>query len=196
MKAFIMYAVAVIGGYALSEVSQQWFGREWIFGLLIVLLFALFLEAWKRVKPGGAGLIFVTIATLLNIGYVFFVQYTAKAICSLFIVILLIRLYKQHKDVVLTAIAFAASYVVLNLETGNFLIAWSLFLISGVATAIGFKYHFRWLKRCFAVVFGISTLLLLILGSSIQSHFLVFAMVLAVGGISYNSFGKPLRTAK
>lgn len=196
MKALVMYTVAIIGGYALSEVSQQWFGMEWIFGLLAAVWFALFLEVWKRVKPGGAGLILVTVITLLNIGYIFFVQYTAKAICSLLIGLLLIRFYKRHKDVVLTSIAFAVSYMAINLAAGNLAIGWSMFLIGGLATVIGFRYRFQWLKRCFIAVFGLAALGLLILGTGIPSHVLVFALILGVAGLSYKFSGQTLKTAK
>lgn len=196
MKAFIMYAAAIIGGYALSELSQLWFGWEWIFGLLIVAWFALFLQMWERLKPGGAGIILVTLVTLLNIGYVFFMQYSAKAICSVLIGLLLLRFYKRYKDVVLTSIAFALCYTVINFIPGNLSIMWSLFLLGGLATLLGFRHQFQWLKRCFIAVFGLAALSLLILNFDIQSDLLVFAFLLAIAALSYKFSRRPLKTAK
>lgn len=196
MKAFMMYAMAILGGYAFSELSQLWFGGEWIFGILIVAWFALFLQVWERLKPGGAGLILVTLITLLNIGYVFFVQYSMKAIFSFLIGLLLIRFYKGNKDVVLTSLAITLSYIAINAAPGNQSIMWSLFLIGGVSTLIGFRYQFQWLKRCFIAVFGIAALFLLVLNFTVLSDVLVFALLLGVIGLSYKYSRYRVKTAK
>lgn len=130
--------------------------------MLAVGWFALFLQAWKRVQPGGAGLIVVTVFALLDMASIFFVQNLPAAICSLLMGSLLIPFFRKHPDVAMTSMGFVLLSVLMSIEVRSFTTLWMFFIALGALAVIGFRSGFLWLKRCFSVLFALTALVLLL----------------------------------
>lgn len=192
MKKFIVYAAAILGSWLLMELAELWFGAEWIFGLLTAAWYGLFLLAWKRVNPGGAGLIVVSVVLLLNLGSIFFVQYTAIIICSFLMGLMLLSFYRSFRDVVVTSMGFVLCCIAGNVEMEPVITGWILFAVAGILALIGFRNQFLWLKRCFTIVFGLAALYLLMLSSGTNTYLIIFALILAVVGGAYKFSRQPL----
>lgn len=185
VKKFVVYVIAILGGFMLYGLSESWFGKEWIFGLLAVVWYGLFLLMWKRIQPGDAGLILVTIFMLQNINSIFFVQYAAMAICSLLMGLLLVPFYRSYRDVVLTSAVFVLLNIVTSFELGSIASIWMVFVIAGISALVGFRYRLLWLKRSFTIVFVLAGLLL-ILNYLIDGTFVAVLLILAaVAAVSY-----------
>lgn len=162
MKAILLYAAAIVGSHFLYRASELWYGAEWIFGLLVAGWFALFLGAWKRIQPGGAGLIVVTAFSLMDILSIFLLQNLPAAICSLLIGLLLVPSFRTYPDVVLTSMGFVLSTILICIEVESATTIWMLFFVYGILAVIGFRCHLRWLKRCFIVLFSLAVPMLLL----------------------------------
>lgn len=184
-KEFIVYAITILGGFMLYVLSGSWFGYEWVFGLLEVVWYGLFLLVWRRIQPGSAGLILITIFMLLNINSIFFVQYTAMAICSLLMGLLLQPFYRSHQDVVLASAVFVLMNIVASFELGSLVSVWMMFVIAGISALAGFHYRFKWLKRCFTVVFAAVGVLLFLLYLIDGSYVVVLLILAAIAAFSY-----------
>lgn len=195
MKAFVLYAAAILGGFLLYRVSELWYGAEWIFGLLTVGWFGLFLFVWKQLKPGGAGVILVTAFTLIDISSIFFLQNLPTAICNLLIGLLLVPFFRRYPDVVLSSVGLVLLGILICIDTGSIATMWMLFIAAGALALIGFRLRFRWAKRCYTVLFAITVPVLLI-NYSLENAYLVVVMVLAgiaaVAAGSYKLAKQPL----
>lgn len=189
MKAILLYAAAIVGSHLLYRASELWYGAEWIFGLLVASWFTSFLGAWKRIQPGGAGLIVVTAFSLMDILSVFFLQNLPTAICSLFIGLLLVPLLRTYPDVVLTSLGFVLTTILICIEVESNTTIWMLFFVYGVLAVIGFRCHLRWLKRCFIALFTL-TVSVLMLNYVLEEAFLpVFAVLLGTAAVIAGSLG-------
>ncbi|MEK3889462.1 hypothetical protein [Bacillus sp. FSL K6-3431] len=165
MRKFVVYAVAILGNVLLINWSELWYGAEWftewLFGFLTIGLFALFLQGWKRYSPNGVGLILITAFGLLTINSIFFVQNFPASICSLLLGLLLMPLYKNHQDAVLTAWGFVLINILISIEVQSDITMSLLFLTTGIGALVGFRLQFLLLKRCFTVFFSLTALVLL-----------------------------------
>lgn len=185
MKGFFVYAVAVLGNVLLMDWSErdyaaQW-GTEWLFGLLTVGLFAFFLQGWKRYNSIGGGLIFITALALLTINSIFFVQNFSASICSLLLGLLLIPLYTNHRDAVLTAWVFVLINILISIEVQSVVTMWLLFFTTGIVALFGFRLHFLLLKRCFTVFFSLTAVTLLFMHLFTQPYIMGILVVLFIG---------------
>lgn len=184
MKVLIVYALAILGNVLLINWSEQWYGAawftEWLFGLCTVGLFALFLKGWKRDNPNGGGLIFITVVTLLTINSIFFVQNLPDAICSLLLGLVLIPLYVDHRDVVLTVWGFVLLNIIMNIEVQSEVTLWLFLLITAIGALVGFRLQFVLLKRCFTVVFLITALFLLCMNFFTEVYMISLLLVLFI----------------
>ncbi|CAM4083121.1 hypothetical protein [Lederbergia lenta] len=165
MKKFLLYAAAVLGNVLLINWSELWYGAEWftewLFGLLTVVLFAFFLQGWKRYSQNGVGLILITGFGLLTINSIFFVQNLPASICSSLLGLLLIPLYTDHRDAVITAWGFVLINIIINIEVQSGITLVLLSLTTGIGAIVGFRFKFLLLKRCFTVLFSLTFLTLL-----------------------------------
>ena len=189
VKEFVVYVIAILGGFMLYVLSESWFGKEWIFGLLAIAWYGMFLLVWKRIQPGSAGLILITIFMLLNINSIFFVQYAAMAICSFLMGLLLLPFFQSHWDVVLTSAVFVLMNIVTSFELGSIVSIWMVFVIAGFSALAGFRYRFLWLKRCFTIVFALAGLLLF-LNYLIDGTYVVVLLIVAVIAAAFYKFIK------
>lgn len=191
VKEFIVYVIAISGGFMLYGLSESWFGKEWIFGLLAVVWYGVFLLVWKRLQRASAGLIVVTVFMLMNINSIFFVQYTAMAICSLLMGLLLVPFYRSHRDVALTSAVFVLMNIVTSFELGSIASIWMVFVIAGFSALAGARYRFSWLKGCFTVIFAMAGLLLL-LGSLVDHMYLIALLIAAaMAALTYKFVKQP-----
>ncbi|RNF38121.1 hypothetical protein [Planococcus salinus] len=182
MKGFALYGVAVLGGHLLYIASEYQFGAEWIFGLLTVGWFALFLQGWKRYRPGGSGLILVIAFLLLDINSIFFVQDLLAAVCSLLLGVLLVPFYRSYRDVALASGGFVLMNLLFHAEVESIITMWLFFIAAGVLSLVGFRQRFLWLAGCFSVLFAMAALLLL-MNYLIEETYLIFLLVLAGAAI-------------
>lgn len=188
MKAILLYAAAILGSHLLYRVSELWYGAEWIFGLLAVGWFALFLQAWKRIQPGGAGVIVVTVFMLLDIASIFFVQNLPAAICSLMAGCLLIPFFRKHQDVAITSMGFVLLSVLMSIEAGSFTTLWMFLIVHGTLAIIGFRCRFLWLKRCFTVLFVSAIPVLLLYYLYEGTYLLVFLILFGTFAVAFSSY--------
>jgi hypothetical protein len=72
MKQVLVYVMAVVGSSLLYHWSGKWEGKEWVFALLTLGVYAWSVQGWKRYSSNGFGLVFLTIFMLLNINPIFY----------------------------------------------------------------------------------------------------------------------------
>src|SRR5690606_8677445 len=93
--------------------------------------FGLFLFVWKRVKPGGTGVILVAAFTLMDISSIFFLQNLPTAICNLLIALLLAPFFRRYPDVVLSSMGLVLLGILICIDTGSIATTWMLFIATG-----------------------------------------------------------------
>lgn len=180
MKKFILYSMAILGSTGLIY-GEEMSGRDdtdWVFAVSALILFALFLYAWKRWNPGGAGIIAVTVFMLFTISSVYILDSASVLIYSFMLGLLLLPFYKHYRDVALTSAGFVLEQLVLYIGLGNDILVWVLFTMNGILALTGAYFGLKWLRRCFTVFFSMSALLLVFINSFNEGR-LVLILVLA-----------------
>lgn len=158
MKKFIMYAGVILGTTIFYNLSGHWwYGEEWIFALFATILFALFLVGWQRYTPNGAGLVFVTMYVLFMFDSILMLQEMKIIFFSLLVGLLLIPLYRRHRDAVLTAWVFVLINIIVCMEFSFEIELPLYFLVAGVAALVGMRLQSFLLKRFFTVCFFLFT---------------------------------------
>ena len=158
MKKFILYAGVLLGTTIFYNLSDHWwYGKEWVFALLATILFAFFLQGWQRYTPNGAGLVFVTMYILLMFNSILMFQEMKIIFFSLLVGLLLIPLYRRHRDAVLTAWVFVLINIIVYMEFPTELALPIFFLVTGVAALVGMRLQSFLLKRFFTVCFFLFT---------------------------------------
>lgn len=195
MKGLILTAAAILGSFGLIY-AEELAGTNDTDSLLAVsalILFALFLQGWKRWNPGGGGIILVTAFMLLSISSIFHLDYTGVFIWSFLLGLLLIPFYKKYRDAALTSLAFVVEQLVVYTEMGNDAMVWVLFTLNGLIALGGAYFGLKWLKRCFTVLFAMSALFLVFINSFNEGLLLLILVLAAIALISVGiyKFSRP-----
>lgn len=196
MKGFIVFALAIIGNVLLINWSEQWYGEEWftewLIGLVTVGFYALFLYGWKQYSRNGLGLIFITAFVLLTINSIFFVQIFSASVCSFLLGLILMPLYVKNRDAVVTSWGFVLLNILILTDVPSEVTTWMLFLTTGIASLVGFRFNLLLLKRCFTVLFALTALLLLFFSiTNVYLFGLVVVLVVLFTRFIYK-FSRPL----
>lgn len=195
MKGFIIFVLAVIGNVLLINWSEQWYGTEWLIGLVTVGFYALFLYGWKQYSRNGIGLIIITAFVLLTINSIFFVQNLPASVCSLLVGLILIPLFINNRDAVVTSWGFVLLNILLWIEVSSEVTTWMLFITTGIAASIGFRLHLLLLSRCFTILFALTALLLLFISLFTNAYLFGLAVVLVLlFALGFYKFSRPTMT--
>lgn len=150
-ESLIVFALAIIGNVLLINWSEQWYGEEWftewLIGLVTVGFYALFLYGWKQYSRNGHGLIFITAFVLLTIDSIFFVQVFSASVCSFSLGLILIPLYVKNRDSVVTSWGFVLLNILILTDVPSEVTTWMLFLTTGIAFLVGFRFNLLLLNR-------------------------------------------------
>ncbi|WP_223635553.1 hypothetical protein [Planococcus sp. 4-30] len=121
MKGYVLTAVAMLASIGLiyGEELSGTDDTDWLFAVSTLIIFALYLQVWKRWNPGGAGIIAVTAFMLFTIGSIFLLDEVSVRIYSFLLGPLLIPFCKKYRDAALTSLAFVAEQLVVYTEMGN-----------------------------------------------------------------------------
>ncbi|MGH2318520.1 hypothetical protein ACRC6Q_12160 [Planococcus sp. SE5232] len=121
MKGYVLTAVAMLASIGLiyGEELSGTDDTDWLFAVSTLIIFALYLQVWKRWNPGGTGIIAVTAFMLFTIGSIFLLDEVSVRIYSFLLGLLLIPFCKKYRDAALTSLAFVAEQLVVYTEMGN-----------------------------------------------------------------------------
>lgn len=134
MKKFLLYAMAILGDILLYKLSEQSEGTDWLYALLIAGLFAWSVQGWKRYRTNGFGLFFLTAFGLFMMNSVLYLLSPPITIVlfSLLFGFILIPIYVNYHDEVLTSWWLVLLNILVNLEVPNEVIFWFTLLTSGI----------------------------------------------------------------
>lgn len=195
MKGYILTAAAILASIGLiyGEEMADTDDTDWLFAVSTLIIFALYLQGWKRWNPGGGGVIAVTAFMLFTIGSIFLLDEASVLIYSFLLGLLLIPFCKRHWDAVLTSLAFVVEQLVVYTEMGNDAIVWVLFTVNGLLALAGAYFGLNWLRRCFTVLFAMSALLLVFLNSFNEGKLLLIVILAAIALIAVGiyKFSRP-----
>lgn len=195
MKKFILYAVAILGSIGLIY-GEEMSGRDdtdWVFAVSTLILFALFLQGWKRWNPSSAGIIAVTAFMLFTISSIHILDAASVLISSFLLGLLLLPYCRKYRDVALTSVGFVLEQLVVYIGLGNDILVWVLFTMNGLLALSGAYFGLKWLRRCFTVLFSLSALLVVFLNSFDESKlFLIFVLAaIALIAVGIYKFSRP-----
>ena len=200
MKKFILYAVAILGSIGLiyGEEMSGTDDTDWVFAVSTLLLFALFLQGWKRWNPGGGGIIAVTAFMLFTIGSIFLLDEASVLIYSFLLGLLLLPFCRRYRDAAVTSLAFVMVQLVLYTGIGNDIMVWLLFTMNGLFALGGAYLGLKWLRRCFTVLFSMSALLLVFINSFNEGKLILILVVAAIVLVSVGiyKFSRPVAALK
>lgn len=163
MKEFLYHGVALLAAGLLIYISGLWYEGDKVLGILGILLFALFLAGRKRRSVSSIGLVIVTVFYLFALDSIFFVQDVPIFICSLVMGGLLLPHFRQNRDAVSASLGFVLLNMLISLEfMPNEIMMWLIAFATGVMALIGFRFNYAIVKVCFAVLFALSALFLLV----------------------------------
>lgn len=195
MKGFILTAVTILASIGLiyGEEMSGTDDTDWLFAVSTLILFALYLQGWKRWNPGGAAIIAVTAFMLFTIGSIFLLDEASVLIYSFLLGLLLIPFCKRYRDAALTSLAFVVEQLVVYTEMGNDAMVWVLFTLNGLIALGGAYFGLKWLKRCFTVLFAMSALLLVFINSFNEGKLFLIVVLAAIALISVGiyKFSRP-----
>ena len=189
MKEFLIYVVAVLGNILLYQLSGQWEGIEWLFALLILGLFALAIQGWKRYSSRGFGLIFLTAIGLFTINSILYLLMPTIFIIlfSLLFGLVLMPLYMKYRYPVLASWWIVLFNILMYLEISNdTVLFWFTIITTGVGALIGFRQQSKLFKYfftgCFLLSAGGSVLINLVSNDYLMVFFIMLIVVFfAVG---------------
>ena len=189
MKEFLIYVVAVLGNILLYQLSGQWEGIEWLFALLILGLFALAIQGWKRYSSRGFGLIFLTAIGLFTINSILYLLMPVGFIIlfSLLFGLVLMPLYMKYRYPVLASWWIVLFNILMYLEISNdTVLFWFTIITTGVGALIGFRQQSKLFKYfftgCFLLSAGGSVLINLVSNDYLMVFFIMLIVVFfAVG---------------
>lgn len=189
MKEFLIYVVAVLGNILLYQLSGQWEGIEWLFALLILGLFALAIQGWKRYSSRGFGLFFLTTAGLFTINSILYLLMPVGFIIlfSLLFGLVLMPLYMKYRYPVLASWWIVLFNILMYLEISNdTVLFWFTIITTGVGALIGFRQQSKLFKYfftgCFLLSAGGSVLINLVSNDYLMVFFIMLIVVFfAVG---------------
>jgi len=182
MKQVLVYLMAVVGSIILYYWSGKWEGKEWVFALLTLGVYAWSVQGWRRFRSNGFGLVFLTIIMLLNINSIFYLLLPPilTIFFSLLLGCMLIPLYRNQREAVGTSWWAVLFNVIMQLESSDLLLFWFVFFTSGIGAVIGFRRQSILLKRFFAFCFLVNTGGMLIITLLSQTYWQSLLTILAI----------------
>lgn len=189
MKKSWIYVLVVLGNSLLYVLSGQWEGIEWLFALLILGLFALAIQGWKRYSSRGFGLFFLTTAGLFTINSILYLLMPTIFIIlfSLLFGLVLMPLYMKYRYPVLASWWIVLFNILMYLEISNdTVLFWFTIITTGVGALIGFRQQSKLFKYfftgCFLLSAGGSVLINLVSNDYLMVFFIMLIVVFfAVG---------------
>ena len=164
MKHFLVYVIAIVVSTMLYSWSDNWEGKEWIFAVLTLGVYAWSILALKRYRPNGWGFIFLTFFMLLNVNSIFYLL--QPPIITIFFSVLLgcmlIPFYRDNREAVSISWWAVVFNVIMQLEASNLVMFWFVFITTGIGALIGYQLHYPLIKRFSIVCFFMSSVGLLL----------------------------------
>lgn len=182
MKEWILHVFFMLAAGTLIYLSELWYDGDKVLGIASLVLFGLYLQGWKRRGASGIGLVIITVFYLFTLDSIFFVQDIPIFVCSLVMGIFLIPHFPKHRDAVSASIVFVLLNMLISIEfMPSEVMMWAIAFVTGAAAVFGFRYGHTIVKVCFAVLFALSALFLLLVqlteGKTVLSILAVSAVI-------------------
>lgn len=182
MKKSWIYVLVVLGNSLLYVLSGQWEGIEWLFALLILGLFALAIQGWKRYSSRGFGLIFLTAIGLFTINSILYLLMPEGFIIlfSLLFGLVLIPLYMKYRYPVLASWWIVLFNILMYSGITNEVILWFTLLTTGIGALIGFRQQSKLFKYFFTGCFLFTALWLSVVIYLLTNYIISLFIILIV----------------
>ncbi|MFP9130486.1 hypothetical protein [Niallia sp. BSM11] len=165
MKKWIFYAVVLFGNILLYQLSNFRPGTEWIYALLVLILFATSIKGWKKSTSSGLGLIVLIAFSLFMINSILYLLMPAifTILFSFLLGLVLIPFYSNHREVIIIAWWMVISNILVTLALPNELVLWFTLVTAGIGVLIGYRIRSRLFMVFFTACFIFSACFLFLI---------------------------------